>query len=179
MNIINDMRLQGMYHGYARAIADINEITVHGSGGGSSSMALLNWMSSENCERKELYKKGIGLFPYTIDFNGDIYNLMPVNNWYYHSDAGQHDSHTIGIEMMNSGQGNSGKYTNVQYASLFELMSDLCSKYPITDIHSHDANRRMFSNMPQKPCPGMNFNWSQLEEYVTENINKSMLIVRG
>jgi len=179
MILIQDLRLRQKYHGMSRSISDINEITVHGSGGGSSSMALINWMAGENCERKEFYLKGIGLFPFTIDFDGKIYQLMPVNDWYYHSDAGLHDSHTIGIEMMNSGAGNTGKYTDAQYAALNELILDLTASYPITDIHSHDANRRMFSGMPQKPCPGINFNWGQLEEYVTENINKTMLIVRG
>jgi hypothetical protein len=173
------MRLRSKYKGFLRGLSDINEISIHGSGGGASSLDLINWMASEGCERKDFYLKGIGLFPFTIDFTGKVYQIMPVNDWYYHSDAGIHDSHSIGIEMMNSGAGNTGSYTDAQYESLFELSKDLIMSYPITDIHSHDANRRLFSNMVSKPCPGVNFNWSRLEQYVTDNIDKTVMIIRG
>jgi hypothetical protein len=177
--IIQNNQLRNKYKGFQRSIKDITEITVHGSGGGNSSLDLINWMASEGCERKDFYLKGIGLFPFTIDFSGKVYQIMPVNDWYYHSDAGIHDSHTIGIEMMNNKPLNAGGYTDAQYQSLFELIAELIKSYPITDIHSHDANRRMFSNMASKPCPGAFFDWNNLEQYVTDNINKTMMIIRG
>jgi hypothetical protein len=179
MNIIQDNRLRQKYHGISRLISDITEITIHGSGGGENSLALINWMASENCNRKEFYLQGIGLLPFTIDYSGKVYQLMPVNDWYFHSDCGQHDSHTIGIEMMNSGAGNTGKYTDAQYIALYELISDLIAAYPITEIRSHDANRKQYSNLPPKPCPGAGFKWDGLEQYITDNVNKTMLITRG
>jgi hypothetical protein len=181
MILIQDLRLRQKYHGFSRLTSDITEITIHGSGGGQSSNDLINWMASNTCERIPFYLKGIGLFPFTINYDGKIYQLMPVGDWYYHSDCGQHDSHTIGIEMMNSGEGNSGKYTIEQHIALEELISDLLVGYPtITEIRSHDANRREFSEIPSKPCPGINFKWGDLEQYITDNVtDRTMTITRG
>lgn len=185
MNIITETRLRTKYKGFFRPVSDISEITIHGTGSlkGESYAGLIAWMSSDACERKPFYKQGIGLFPYEIDVDGTIHEMMPPENWYYHSDCGIHDSHTVCIEMINISKtgtrDNSGEYTEAQYKALFELIEHLCSIFPITDIHSHDANRRMFSNMPAKPCPGAAFSWSKLEEYITENIDRTMMIIRG
>jgi len=181
MILIQDTRLRQKYHGMSRLTSDITEIVIHASGGGQSSLDLINWMVSDDCNRKDFYLKGIGLFPFTVNYDGKIYQLMPVTDWYFHSDCGQHDSHTIGIEMMNSGAGNTGKFTEAQYIALYELISELMKAYPnIIEIRSHDANRKQYSNMDPKPCPGVNFNWSGLEQYVTDNItDRTITITRG
>jgi hypothetical protein len=180
MNLIQDNRLKQKYKGFPRSLYDVSAIIVHGTGGGESSKAVIDWMSSETCERAEMYKQGIGLFPYSINWNGDIYNLMPVMDWYYHSDAGNFDRNTIGIELLNKGIGNSQPYTDAQYTALFELIKQLINTFPgIAEIRSHDANRRIISNLPPKPCPGPLFEWSRLEEFITNEINKTMTMIRG
>jgi hypothetical protein len=179
MIIVQDTRLRQKYKGLPRGIQDVTEIVIHATGGGRSAKDIIDWMSSDICERISLYKQAIGLFAYIIDFDGIIYNIMPVNDWYFHSDAGQHDKHTIGIEMMNNGAGNTGKFTDSQYKALNELIGSLIEYYPINSIASHDANRREYSNLDPKPCPGINFDYKIIEQFVTDNVGNTIIIKRG
>lgn len=172
MNIIRYQKLKEKYKGLSRGIEDIKEITLHGTGGGTA-QGILAWMSSDTCERAENYKKSIGLFPYEIDRNGDIYELMQPELWYYHSDADEHDKSTIGIELVNPLKNNHGVYTEDQYKALFDLIMYLMSKFPgIETISGHDYNALKYSGLHvghklhPYPCPGPMFDWLRLRNYL-------------
>jgi N-acetyl-anhydromuramyl-L-alanine amidase AmpD len=146
-----------------RNLHSIKEIVIHGTGGGRSAESLINWM--ENGERKIEYLKGIALFHDLVDYNGNIYNLVPYNYYTLHSSSGiKHDRYTIGIELMNREKQNNGEYTKEQYMFLWELLFNkiilLCPN--IKKIVSHNYNKKKYSNK-NKNCPG-NFRWDFLEE---------------
>jgi N-acetyl-anhydromuramyl-L-alanine amidase AmpD len=164
MNLINDDRIYKKYfkeieNKFIRKVSDISEIVIHGTGGGQSAKAILNWMLSG--ERAEEYKKGISLFHSQIDRNGDIYNILSNLFWCYHSSSGQHDKYTIGIELVNPLEENMGNYTDLQYKVLFELLESYKELFPIKSIVGHGHNKKKFSN-GYKNCPG-NFDWEKLQ----------------
>lgn len=164
MEIIKSIEITQKWHqGFNRNFDDIQEIVIHGTGGGSSSDALISWMLSG--ERQESYKKGIGLFHFFINFTGDIFQFADLNKWYYHSTCGKHDKHTIGIELLNSSANNSNVYTKYQYKYLFELIFDnlLLNFKNIKSIVGHDYNGNRYSGI-KKGCPGSGFDWTILEK---------------
>jgi N-acetyl-anhydromuramyl-L-alanine amidase AmpD len=171
MNIIQDYRVHDKYFAsisseFSRNIADITEIVCHGTAGGQSAKGIIKWMLSG--EREEEYKKGIALFHYEIDRNGDIYQIIPDLNWVYHSSSGRHDKKTIGIELVNPVIENKGKYTIDQYNSLFSLIKRMMQLYPIDHIAGHGGNKLKYSGS-YKNCPG-EFDWVLLKR----NFNISM-----
>lgn len=177
INIESTIRNKYMV-GFPRDYNDVTEIVCHGTGGGQSARAIMSWMLGG--ERKDLYMQGIGLFHYLIDFNGDIYEIINSLNWTYHSEAGAQDKHTIGIELMNPMFGNQGTYKNEQYKALQNLILELLEMFPnINSIVSHDANRKKYSGLPPKPCPGKFFEWAKIEEIITENASRTITIERG
>ena len=153
------------FSGWKRDQKDVQEIVVHGTGGGSSAKALMNWMLSG--ERATWYKQGIGLFHFIIDRDGTIYQIADIMKWFYHSSSGKHDKLTIGIECMNPDSNNKGDYTDAQYESLAWLSLDYLLKlYPVNRIVSHDYNFNTYSQ-GRKNCPG-NFDWKKLEQAMTD-----------
>lgn len=162
--------------GFDRSLKDITEIIIHGTAGGTSAQAVINWMIGG--EREDLYNAGIGLFHYIIDLNGDTYEIIDSSKWVYHSDCSSHDKHTIGIEMLNTQLLNAGSYTVKQYEALKELIVELIKKFPIDSITSHDVNRYKYSNLNPKPCPGYLFNWDMVDEAVEET-ERTLIVTRG
>jgi N-acetyl-anhydromuramyl-L-alanine amidase AmpD len=138
------------------------EIVIHGTGGGASASALLTWMRSG--ERAKEYTRGVALFHYIIDFDGDTTEIISPDNWVYHSSSGAHDQSTIGIELMNKSSDNSDPYKREQYESLFDLISQLMDRYTIKTICGHGYNKRKYSGS-DKRCPG-NFDWHNLGDYL-------------
>ena len=167
MNIIDypDIR-QKYFEGFDRA-EEPNEIVIHGTGGGASADAILKWML--NGERGESYKKGIGLFHFLIDFDGTIYQIIEDYKWVYHSDAGKHDAKTIGIELMNNKSGNKGIIADAQYNALSDIIVDYVSK-DVRIISNHDANRKLYSGLGPKGCPG-NFDFVYFYKMLAERLN--------
>jgi N-acetyl-anhydromuramyl-L-alanine amidase AmpD len=165
MNIIQDDRIfskffKSVSENFKRNTSIIDELVLHGTGGSASAKALLNWMLSG--ERESEYIKGVALFHYLIDTNGDMYSIIPDNCYVYHSSSGQHDKCTIGIELINTRANNLAPYTVFQYNALFTLIKYLTYEYDIKTIVSHNANKQTYSG-GTKSCPGPKFNWSLLE----------------
>jgi len=154
---------EAWHKGFARKTDDINEVVVHGTGGGTNGKVFLNWMATQG--RPDEYSRGIGLFHFLIDTDGTVYQTAHLDRWYYHSSSGQHDKQTIGIELLNSNQNNEAEYTSFQYKALVELLSDLFRSYKITDIVSHNFNKYKYSN-GNKNCPG-NFDWDHLHDVLS------------
>ena len=166
MPIVLTQSLRAKYKGLPREKSDVNRIVIHGSGSGTA-QGIINWMSSDTCERKEDYKKSIGLFPYIIDRDGTVYDILPDEKWYYHSSCGHMDKETIGIELVNPKEKNDGGYTDEQYTSLFKLIMRLIVDYDITSIVGHDYQRAKYSMLPPKPCPNDKFfKWEYLKSFI-------------
>lgn len=164
MNLIQDTRVFDKYFSPIKdqfTRDDISEIIVHGTSGGQSAKGIINWMLGG--ERAEEYKKGIGLFHYEIDRNGDVYQLIPNGYWCYHSSSGQHDKVTVGIELVNPEKDNFGKYKMEQYKSLMDLIKMFMLNYQIKVIAGHGATKLQYSGS-YKYCPGKLFDWELLEK---------------
>ena len=162
--MIYNKTIREKYHqGYLRN-RPITEIVIHGTGGGSGANGMIVWM--ENGERAEEYKKGVALFHYLIDRNGDQYEIIDPGRWVYHSSSGAHDETTIGIENINPSPNNDAEYTDAQYDSLAALVLKLLEEYPsIKSIIGHGQNRLKYSG-GYKRCPG-NFNWERFRDMIT------------
>ena len=164
MNIIQDDRIFDKYfknisENFTRS--NIEEIIIHGTGGGVSANSIINWMLKG--EREDEYKRGIALFHYEIDRNGDIYQIISPKYWCYHSSSGQHDKKTIGIELINPVKANHGSYLIQQYNSLFDLIKMFMTTYELKIIAGHGAIKQKY-NGSYKNCPGEKFEWSMLED---------------
>lgn len=166
------------YHnGWHRPIDDIEEIVIHATPG-KSATGLLNWMLKG--ERSGQYKKGIALFHFLIDPTGLVYQIAPINRWYYHSSSGKHDKVTIGIEILNSDVNNEGDFTGYQYEGLEHLIFDTLfrSCINIGRIVSHDYNNNTYSGN-RKGCPGKNFDWDKIHNmFIMRNIDVLPIIFK-
>ena len=145
------------------------EITLHGTGGGNTMSGFLKWIW--NGERSNLYNRGIALFHYIIDKEGNIEEIIDPDYFVYHSTSGRHAKVEIGIELMNSSKSNRDAYTQAQYENLFDLIDHLKSIYPsIEQISTHRFNiwrynRKSTATKYDKQCPGTGFDWTLLEKY--------------
>ncbi len=155
------------YHkGFKRKESDISEIVIHGTAGGKTAEGMFNWMYKS--DRKKCYR-GIGLFHYLIDMQGEIYEVIDPLRWTYHSHSNKHDKHTIGIELLNPSKTNSEAYTDMQLQMLMSFIFDeLFEKYDITSIVGHQFNKKKFTGVGNYPCPG-NFEWRYLKEFLKGN----------
>jgi N-acetyl-anhydromuramyl-L-alanine amidase AmpD len=108
------------------------------------------------------YVRGIRLFHYLIDRNGDIYSIISKLYKVFHSSSGAHDEFTIGIEMVNPAMENQGEYTREQYTSLLSLIDYIRLECNIKTIAGHGATKAKYSS-GYKSCPGQ-FNWAFLEQ---------------
>lgn len=159
MEIKKDFRVTEKWHkGFDREIDDITEVIVHHTDGEGTPGGLLDWMY--NGEFSKWYKKGIGLFHFCIGKNGSIIQLGDLDRWWWHSDSGSQDEHTIGIELIHK----DGDFTPEQYEALSELIFDiLMVSCPIDSVVGHDHYYSKHYGHP-KPCPTNFFEWERLEE---------------
>lgn len=159
--MIINTTIREKYHSGFERTKPITEIVIHGTGGGSNAESLLSWM--EDGERGEDYKKGVALFHYLNDRNGNVYNIIDPERWVYHSSSGAHDEKTIGIENVNPDASNNLGYTDAQYDALEGLILQLLNDYSdINSIIGHGQNKLKYSGSYKK-CPGEFFQWERLE----------------
>ncbi len=168
MHIIKRFDVTEKWHpGFKRNLG-INEIVVHGTGGGSSAEALMNWIISG--ERQESYQDGIGLFHFIIDYDGTVYQIAPVDIWFYHSSCMGHDALTIGVELMNKSVVNKNEYTEQQYIALSNLIYKFAFMSENFRIVGHDYNGLYYSHLV-KGCPG-NFDFEKLYDMLNVNVHR-------
>lgn len=165
MNITVNTELLERYPCFTRELSDISEIVIHGTGGGVNANGLLRWMLSSQ-GRIEEYEKGIGLFHFIIDRDGEIIKLYDLTRWMYHSSSGQHDKCTVGIELMNPSTNNQVEYSPEQYTALVYLVSTICKVASIKTIVGHGYNKQKYSGK-YKACPGR-FDWFNFGEMLDE-----------
>jgi hypothetical protein len=159
--IINQSIRQKYMAGFHRQSQPI-EIVMHGTGGGTSSHGMIDWMLGG--ERAAEYNKGIALFHYLIDRDGQVTEIISPSNWVYHSSSGLHDMLTIGIEHIKPDALNTTEPTDEQYQSDLEMIVFLMNQYPINSIIGHVQNTLKYSG-PQYvkvPCPGI-YDWVRLQ----------------
>lgn len=162
MQIRIDKAIRKKWHSGFERHKPIKNIVIHGTGGGSTYNYVLNG------GRKELYVRGIALFHYLIERNGEIIEITDPNRWVYHSSSGGHDEQTIGIELVNYNRSNNAPYTQKQYKALFFLIKKLLNNYPTIDvILSHRRAKQKYSG-GTKNCPGKFFNWQQVRNFLDE-----------
>lgn len=168
MNIFKDNIIRNKWHQGFNRDANPTEITIHATGGGGT----LGYVREGG--RKELYVKGVALFHYLVNIAGEVIEIIDPDKWVYHSSSMDHDKTTIGIEIEKASGTNSGLPSVQQMKSLTELIEHLCGLYPIDTISTHDYNRKKYSNLPPKPCPG-DFDWTAIEyKFKNITINKAV-----
>lgn len=175
MTIIKNTKIRDRWHkGYPRNSDDITEIVIHATAGGG----FIKWLEDYN-EREKEWKKGIGLVQYHINKAGLITEIIDVYNWVYHSSSGSHDKETIGIEVEKLDNKNASAITVEQAESLLSLTIELCKMFPtIKKIVSHDYNRKKYSGLAPKPCPG-EFPWATFSQALGKNeITKSIEVYK-
>ena len=152
-----DNKIRNKWHkGFPRT-EFISEIVLHGTEGLSTYSYVLNG------GRKELYVKGVALFHYLIEVSGKVTEIISPDNYVFHSSSGQHDIKTIGIEIEKAK--NVNDMNEEQLVSLCGLIEYLKIKYSsINTIATHDFNRKKYSNLDPKPCPGK-VDWTRLKSY--------------
>ena len=150
-----------------RDLSTISEIVIHHTDGefgwGNPTSGLDGWMLSDTNPNINLYKQFISLFHYTIEKEGSIVQVVPIDSWVYHSCCGAHDAKTIGIELVQGSQ----PFTDAQYSALTELVQYIYSQCPITQIESHDYNYMTYSK-GAKGCPGKLFDWNRFGQMLSD-----------
>ena len=159
--------------GYTRNVP-VTSITIHGSAGGNNAQALFNWWDSLptltdkwSVGKTERMKRAIGFYHYLIDLDGTCFQMLDEFRWAYHSHSGRMDAGTIAVCLVNTRRENSGSYTDEQYHTLHELITDITTRRPqAKTIYSHQLRADLYSNLkpPQvTPCPGPEFEWGRLK----------------
>lgn len=157
-----DLQIRQKYMpGYART-KPVKHIVIHGTGGASNARPLIKWMLNPGKAQANRYRRGIALFHYMIDRDGDITELIDPDRWVYHASIGKMDGGTIGIELGNPSRTNSEPYTDPQYVALGNLIEFLLADYrDIDSIISHRYAKEVMGKSGTKNCPG-NFDWELL-----------------
>ena len=138
-------------------IGKIKNIVIHWVGNaGSTAIANRNYFES----LKE--RKSFASSHYIVGLQGEIIQCIPENEIAYH--ANNANSYSIGIEVCHPDW--QGKFSDVTYKALIELLVDLCKRYslePTTSIIRH-------YDVTKKLCPKYyvenNGAWLQLKQDV-------------
>ena len=147
------------------SLLSIDEIVIHHTDGECTYEQLMKWMLSGGDGREKLYKNAVAITNFYIDRIGDIYKIVPLTKWTYHSCSGKRDKTTVGVELIHK----YGMFTDAQYQSLIDLIYELRIDCPnIKIISSHDYRYMKYSGM-KKGCPSENFDWEKLKRMLYEN----------
>lgn len=165
-----DFSVTKIWHeGWKRNLDKITEICIHHTGGTGPIIPFLRWMKFTG---RPGYKKGIGLFPFVIDLESDIYQIGELTRWWYASSCGWHDRKVINIELIHL----KGEFKKEQYEELnWLIFSYLFKQCPnIKKITGHDFNLKYWSKKPPKGCPSRWFKWNKLkhEKYKLNKIDE-------
>ena len=145
-------------------IGTIKNIVVHWIGNAGST-------AENNAKYFDNLKDGRGTYAsshYIIGNDGVVIRCVPENEVAYH--ASKANSYSIGIEVCHPDD--TGKYTDLAYKSLIELLVDLCERYKLEPtqaiIRHYDVSG--------KECPKYYVKyveeWKKLKEDVRNGMNK-------
>jgi len=125
MNKIERFLTINKYSRPAKKLNGVKNIVIHWVGNaGSSAIANRNYF--ENLKNKHIYASS----QYIIGLNGEVIQCMPENEVAYHAGNLTMNYNSIGIEICHSDW--TGKFNDVTYNALIELLVDLCRRYNLT-----------------------------------------------
>ena len=120
-------------------IGTIKNIVVHWVGNAGST-------AENNAKYFDSLKDGRGVYAsahYIIGNDGVVVRCVPENEVAYHASSA--NNYSIGIEVCHSDS--TGKYTDLAYKALIELLVDLCSRYKLEPtqaiIRHYDATGKI------------------------------------
>lgn len=121
-----------------KKIGPIKNIVVHWVGNANSTA-----ISNRNYFESLKEKKSFASAHYIVGLQGEVIQCVPEGEIAYH--ANNSNSYSIGIEVCHPDW--IGKFSNVTYGSLVELLADLCKRYnlePTTSIIRHyDVTKKL------------------------------------
>lgn len=145
-------------------IETIKNIVVHWVGNVGST-------AENNAKYFDSLKDGRGTYAsshYIIGNDGVVIRCVPESEVAYHASSA--NNYSIGIEVCHTDS--TGKYTELAYKSLIELLADLCSKYKLEptqavirhyDVNGKDCPRYYVRNVDA---------WKKLRQDVADEMNK-------
>jgi N-acetyl-anhydromuramyl-L-alanine amidase AmpD len=150
-----------------------NTLVIHGTWA-SDYASLMRWMLAGS--RDSEYRRGIGMYNWIIDRDGEIYNTVPEGVWTHHAHAGTAlHSVMLSVCLINQEVNNQGDYTAAQYNALNKLFFlNLGPRYQLRRVMSHSASARTFApSTVTTPCPGPRFSFDYL---INEGITRGVLL---
>ena len=152
-------------------IGTIKNIVVHWVGNAGST-------AENNAKYFNNLKNGSGTYAsahYIIGNDGVVIRCVPENEVAYHASSA--NSYSIGIEVCHPD--NTGKYTDLAYKSLIELLVDLCTRYKLEPtqaiIRHYDVTGKM---CPKYYVEHMDA-WKKLKQDVSNTMNKDEELERA
>lgn len=160
-----DTEIRSKFHaGFPRG-QDPDIFVIHGSAGPNPYVWVRDAERLKN-PRIDLYKKGIALWHYTINDDGEVIEMIDPGNFTYHCHAGKDEVRTIGVELENPD--NKSPFKDAQYNSLFNLIDYLLGRFGLTEIISHNKMKERYRGKG-KVCPGDGFEWGRIGRFLSDN----------
>ena len=152
-------------------IGTIRNIVVHWVGNAGST-------AENNAKYFDSLKDGRGTYAsshYIIGNDGVVIRCVPESEVAYHASSA--NSYSIGIEVCHPD--NTGKYTDVAYKSLIELLVDLCTRYKLDPKQSIIRHY----DVSGKDCPKYYVKntdaWKKLKQDVVDAMEKDEELERA
>ena len=169
---IKDMLIEpNKYSRPQTRIGTIKNIVVHWVGNAGST-------AENNARYFNNLRNGSGTYAsahYIIGNDGVVVRCVPENEVAYHASSA--NSYSIGVEVCHPD--NTGKYTDLAYKSLIELLVDLCTRYKLeptqTIIRHYDVTGKM---CPKYYVEHMDA-WKKLKQDVSNIMNKDEELERA
>lgn len=163
--LIKDMLIEpNKYSRPQTKIGAIKNIVVHYVGNAGST-------AENNARYFNNLKNGSGTYAsahYIIGNDGVVIRCVPENEVAYHASSA--NNYSIGIEVCHPD--NTGRYTDLAYKSLIELLVDLCSRYKLEPtraiIRHYDVTGKI---CPKYYVENMDA-WKKLKQDVVEAMGK-------
>lgn len=162
---IKDMLIEpNKYSRPQTKIGTIKNIVVHYVGNAGST-------AENNAKYFNNLKNGSGTYAsahYIIGNDGVVIRCVPENEVAYHASSA--NSYSIGIEVCHPD--NTGKYTDLAYKSLIELLVDLCTRYKLEPTQAIIRHYDVTGKICPKYYVENGGAWKKLKQDVVEAMGK-------
>ena len=152
-------------------IGTIKNIVVHWVGNAGST-------AENNAKYFNSLKDGRGVYAsahYIIDNDGVVIRCVPENEVAYHASSA--NSHSIGVEVCHPDS--TGKYTDLAYKSLIELLVDLCSRYKLEPTQAIIRHYDVTGKICPKYYVENTEAWKELKQDVVDAMSKDEELERA
>ena len=170
MNIIDKLLSLNPYSRPKESLQSVSKIVIHWVGNANTT-AMANRNYFDNLKNQRGPKYTFASSHYIVGLSGEIIRCIPENEVAYHAGNGTMNRNSIGIETCHPDW--EGKFNDLTYNSLVELVASLVEKYNLTinDIIRH-------YDITSKDCPRYyvknNTAWVQFKNDVANKLNKSI-----